>query len=87
MGMIFGKERTRGYGLIRAELDAKRRLLTDRLADLAKAMKHVEELRETCKGLEKDVADLEHDESALTRGYIALMGDNAAEPQKGEHRE
>lgn len=70
----------RGYSLIKSELDLKRCQLKDRNADLAKARRHVLELEQTCAGLQVDIADLEHDENALTRGYLSIMADNSVRP-------
>lgn len=72
------RAQSRGATLIRSELDTARGLLKDRSADLEKAKRHVTELQTACDGLQEKIAGLERDESALSRGYIALMGDAAA---------
>lgn len=66
-----------GQALISDALKAARSQLRDRLADLEKAKRHVVELEGVCSGLETKVAELARDEQALSRGYIALMGDRA----------
>ena len=66
---------SRGNDLIRAELNQARDNLKARQGDLTKARAHVAELEDTIARLTKKVADLEHDQRALDRGYIALMCD------------
>lgn len=66
---------SRGYALVADELATKRQRLKDRQADLDKAQRHVAELAQTCGRLKSDIEELEHDQRALDRGYIALMGD------------
>ena len=59
-------------------LKTGRGLLKDRRDDLERAKRLVKELEGTCADLEQKVAELERDERALARGYVALMGDAAA---------
>lgn len=63
--------------MIGEELATARSNLKDRQRDLDKARKHVAELDDTCQRLDDRVKGLERDEAALTRGYIAIMGDVA----------
>lgn len=72
---FFDKSKPRGYTLIAAELTIKRRQLAERKEDLTKAELHVLELKGICASLETQVAELEHDQHALDRGYLAIMGD------------
>lgn len=76
MAMFYEKPKPRGYSLIAAELDGAKALLKDRSADLEKAKRHVRELESAIESLAEKVAGLEHDQRALDRGYIALMGDS-----------
>lgn len=71
---------SRGYELIRDQLQTKRLQLKDRLAALEMAERIVVELTATCNDLKTTIADLEHDQRALDRGYIAIMGDIALNP-------
>lgn len=75
MGIFHKDEKTRGHTLISNELATARMNLKDREGDLEKAILHVSELREIVGGLIDKVSNLEHDQRALDRGYIALMGD------------
>lgn len=63
--------------MIKDELQTKKSQLEARTKDLEKAVRLVSELGETCALLKTEISDLEHDENALTRGYIAIMADNS----------
>lgn len=78
MAMFYKEPQTDTQALISGQLDLARGQLKDRTVDLDKAHRHVEELQATCKRLNEKIAGLEKDQHALTRGYIAMIGDAAA---------
>ena len=71
---------TSASSLIANALDSARLRLGGYQMDLAKAQARVAELTDTCERLTTTIAGLEHDQNALNRGYIAIMGDKAAPP-------
>lgn len=78
MAMFFEKSEPLGQALISTELATARSYLKDRQGELAKAERNIAELKATCERLTEKITNLERDQRALQRGYIALMGDAAA---------
>ena len=70
---------SRAIGLVQNELNAARRDLAAKLADIEDVRKLEAEMIVRCSELREKVADLERDQKAIDRGYIALMGDAAAD--------
>jgi septal ring factor EnvC (AmiA/AmiB activator) len=78
MAGFFVEDKPRGYTLIAAELYQAKAQLKDRQGELVKAERHVADVKDTCARLSAKIAELEHDQRALDRGYIALMSERAA---------
>ena len=69
---------SRASTLVQQELSAAKRDLQARLSDIDEVRKRESELICTCARLREKIAELEHDQKAIDRGYIAIMCDNAA---------